>query len=113
MNDKYMEAVKEAQRMRDDGSIDGVGKLGYAPNVERDPDSVEQLITQIASQAYDIDNALGTLRGTLLGSYPITEKRRDTSVEGLIPQIKMVLYDMIEIQKNIREHIAVISKGVR
>jgi hypothetical protein len=115
MNDRYMEAVKEAQRMRDDGSIGGVGKLGYAAPVDRDPDSVEQLLSQVFSATIDIKDAIGSLRHTYLGPWPepATEKSKPLPPQGLIPTMKDTLYTMMEMQREIREHIAVISKGVR
>jgi hypothetical protein len=96
------------------------GVIGYSDKpsgspVERDPDSVEQLLTQVLNQSFEIKDALGTMRHQLLGPWPepaptVSEMNKPS---GLVPNMKEALYKMIDTHREIREHIAVISKGVR
>ena len=89
-------------------------KAGGIP-VERDPDSVESLLQQVMSQAFDIKEALVNTRSDLLGPWPepTEAKTGGTSGPGLIPKTKEALYRMLDVQREIREHIVANSKGVR
>ena len=89
-------------------------KAGGIP-VERDPDSVENLLQQVMSQAFDIKEALVNTRSDLLGPWPepAETKAGIAAGPGLIPKTKEALYRMLDVQREIREHIVVISKGVR
>ena len=91
------------------------GGVGASP-VERDPDSVEALLQQVMSQAFDIKEALSNTRSDLLGPWPEPADHKlngGTSGPGLIPKTKEVLYRMLDVQREIREHVVAISKGVR
>lgn len=91
------------------------GGIGAVP-VERDPDSVEALLQQVLAQAFDIKEALSNTRSDLLGPWPEPADQKlsgSTSGPGLIPKSKEVLYRMLDVQREIREHIVAISKGVR
>ena len=90
------------------------GGIG-APPIDRDPDSVEALLQQVMSQAYDIKEALHNTRVDLLGPFPEpTEAKTEQAFGGgLIPKTKETLYRMLDVQREIREHVVAISKGVR
>ena len=95
----------------------GVGEeTKITPTTEHDPDSVEQLLTQVLSQAHDIKEALNNTRIDLLGPYPELPDQKaalQAFGAGLIPKSKEVLYRMLDVQREIREHVVAISKGVR
>lgn len=94
----------------------GLSKGGTAPSVERDPDSVENLLAQVFSQALDNKDALGNMRHDLLGPWPepaTDQLSKSVSSNGMIAQLKDTLYKIMEVQREIREHIVAISNGVR
>lgn len=88
-----------------------------APPVEHDPDSVESLLQQVFSQALDNKDALGNMRHALLGPWPEPApdhlSKSIPSSGGMIAQLKDTLYRIMEVQREIREHVVAISKGVR
>lgn len=91
------------------------GGIG-APPIDRDPDSVEALLQQVMSQAFDIKEALQNTRSDLLGPWPEPADHKlsgSTSGPGLIPKTKEILHRMLDVQREIREHVVAISKGVR
>ena len=90
------------------------GNIGGVP-VERDPDSVEALLQQVMSQAFDIKEALANTRSDLLGPWPEAAEAKGVGTfgPGLIPKTKEILYRMLDVQREIHEHVVVISKGVR
>ena len=99
------------------GHVGGIPLGINGPNVaERDPDSAEALLQQVLAQAFDIKEALSNTRSDLLGPWPEPADQKlsgNTSGPGLIPKTKEILYRMLDVQREIREHIVAISKGVR
>jgi hypothetical protein len=100
-----------------EGLITGYQKAVSSP-VERDPDSVEQLLAQVLTQAFELKDALSNMRQQYLGPWPEPTSEKNNSIPaappmGLVPNMKDALYKMLDTHREIREHIAAISKGVR
>ena len=99
------------------GHVGGIPLGINGPNVAgRDPDSVENLLAQVFSQALDNKDALGNMRHALLGPWPepaTDQLSRSIPSNGMIAQLKDTLYKIMEVQRETREHIVALSKGVR
>ena len=91
-DDKAMQDAKWSEYAKLSGGI------GAVP-VERDPDSVEALLQQVMSQAFDIKEALQNTRSDLLGPWPepADQKALQSFGAGLIPKSKEVLYRMLDV----------------
>jgi len=88
-----------------------------SPPVDRDPDSIENLVTQTLTQALELKDALCTMRHVLLGPWPEPASEKINNIAhspmGLVSNLREALYKLMDTQREIKEHIVMISKGVR
>lgn len=113
MNDKYAEAVKAAQH----GSLKyGLSGVDLGTVIGKEQDTLEGLLSQLYDITYDNREALVNLRMAYLGPWPepaMPSGEIGPPSSGMIDTMKNKIRSMIEFNRNIREHIAVISKEVR
>lgn len=117
INEGIMEAVTDGRFQKMQAGV-GAFKLN-GPSVDRDPDSIENLVAQVVAQISDNKSIVRGLRAEYLGPWPEEEKTLNAiggihnKTDGLIGQLRQALYIAIDDNREIKEHIVMISKGVR
>lgn len=100
-DDKYRNMIKERQSMLISGVVED--------------DTIEDLAAQLIGMTEDSKLSASNLRYALLGAWPSdpTAPPPTAKLDGMVPNLKEILRICIRNTREAREHIAVMSNGVR
>lgn len=110
----YAEEAK-AQAMYNDRSVSVNSKINLGTPTAKE-ETIEELVSQVLKNSFDLMEASDALRVNMLGPWPESEsaeKNSNWEPHGLVPMLRKTLYTILRNQHETRTHIAVISSGVR